>query len=208
MILKRTTAADPTSSWLPLSEAKAYLRVDSGDEDARITALIKAAHENVQSSLNYSILEETYQLFRDRFPYHPTSLDNQLGEGVHDIAITEALNGAAAEIKVPWGPIIEVSEFVTIDTSGVENVFDSDKYNVDAEGRHGRVSLAFGQTWPDTTLKTSNGIRITFTSGHSVSIKEAVLETLAAYYERRGDEKGSIPATARAMIEPYRWRNI
>ena len=45
---------------------------------------------------------------------------------------------------------------------------DPADYFVDTKSELGRGSLAYGKTWPTTTLRPTNGVVVTFTAGHAL----------------------------------------
>lgn len=206
--LKLITA---TTQTIPLAEAKQYLRVDQNDEDAVINRQVLSAESLVKNYLNLSLKNETYTYTLDAWPCPEKDV---WWDGVKDGHIN-MLTGDADYIDVPWGPNVVVNSFVTIDNDDVSYTFDAANYKVDSTSKHGRVTLAEGAVWPATVLRTNSGIVINFTAGYGANdsdvpeaIRQAVLETLAALYERRGDSFTGLPASAISLLTPYRPVNI
>lgn len=201
----------PTTQAIPLAEAKEYLRVDQSDEDTIINRQVRSAESLVKNYLNQSLKNETYTYTLDNWPCPERDV---WWDGVRDGAINQ-LTGDADYIDLPWGPFVNVTNFETIDDSDTSYTFASSNYKVDSTSKHGRVSLAEGAVWPATVLRSNSGIVITFTAGFGTddsdvpeAIRQGVLETLGALYERRGDAFTGLPAAALNLLETYRAVNI
>lgn len=202
--LKLVTAASTTA--VTLAETKEYLRVDGNDEDSRITAMLEAAENLVKQNISQSLVNEQYDYFLDAFP---CSDANDWWDGEKQMPISEIV-GSGNYIDIPWGPNVSVASFVTIDNDDTEYVFDSTAYKVDGSSKNGRLTLALGAVWPATVLRTNSGIRIRFTAGFGAAvssvpsaIKQAIFETVAAQYEKRGDAFIGIPPAAMTFLLPF-----
>jgi uncharacterized phiE125 gp8 family phage protein len=60
----------PAIEPLSLEEAKAFLRVETGDDDALIAALIAAARLHVESQTNLALITQSWRLVFDCWPRH------------------------------------------------------------------------------------------------------------------------------------------
>lgn len=58
----------PQAEPLTLAEVKAHLRLDSGDEDALLAALIRTAREHLERTSGLCLLRQTWRLYLDRWP--------------------------------------------------------------------------------------------------------------------------------------------
>ena len=59
---------EPASEPVTLAEAKLHLRVDTVDDDARITELITSARQQAELILKRSLLPQTWEKTIDAFP--------------------------------------------------------------------------------------------------------------------------------------------
>lgn len=138
MRLKRTV--DPIGEPLRLSQAKLHLRVDHGDEDAVIDALITVSRETVEDGTRRALLTQTWQLTLDCWP---------VGD----------------RIALPRPPLQSVSSIKYYGTDNTEYTFPSSSYIVDTSGDPGAVVLAYGQTWPTVTLRPAAAVQVTYVAG-------------------------------------------
>ncbi|MGD9839603.1 MAG: head-tail connector protein [Afipia sp.] len=58
----------PAAEPLSLADAKAFLRVEHGDDDAIITALVSAARHHVEALARCALITQTWRLVLDRWP--------------------------------------------------------------------------------------------------------------------------------------------
>lgn len=58
----------PQAEPLTLAEVKAHLRLDGGDEDALLAALIRTAREHLERTTGLCLIRQTRRLYLDRWP--------------------------------------------------------------------------------------------------------------------------------------------
>src|SRR6185312_8936387 len=107
----------PAVEPLTLDEAKSYLRIDTADEDATVTALIAAARLHVEALTRRALVTQTWRLTLDawpedgRIPVRPAPLRSLAAARVYDLDnVTHALDtqsfvpdlAASALNVVPW----------------------------------------------------------------------------------------------------------
>jgi len=102
---------------------------------------------------------------------------------------------------------------VAVSGSGTLSGGVTAEYVADTYKEPGRVVLAYGQTWPTTTLTVTSPIAITYISGYGtpedvpMPIKQAILILVADYYENRESYiVGQTPShikTVEALLGPY-----
>lgn len=187
MISAKRLKTGPVQNVVTISEAKQFLKIDSSDDDLIVQNCLDAAEIAIENYLEIKINSQVWEFYFNEFP-----ADNIL--------------------NLPFGPVISVQAFKTIDTSSVEENFT--EYLINSYSTEGQL-VATGQ-WPSATLQEVNGIKIEATIGFSAipkEIKQAVLLILSKFYEQRGDSTQSeffgtqgftIPNTALVLIEPYR----
>lgn len=164
MILYSKVTEAPETEPLTLDEAKAHLKVDSSDEDAYITLLLKASRKMCETYAGLSFATQTRQVKLDSFP--------------------------CGSIILPYGPVQSVESMIYIDPDGVETeLFVDDDFLIDLSNGLTRVSPV-GTNWP-TADNINGAITIEYISGYDdipEEAKVAILLTLASLYENRQDE--------------------
>ena len=152
-------------------------------EDNLITQLIQAAREYCQDYQNRAYCTQTWYLWLDEWPEY---------------------------IKVPLPPLVSVTSIKYYDTTNAEATMTASDYYADTNSTPGRVVLAWGKTWPGTTLRPANGICVEFVCGYGAAstvpaaVKQAMLLLIAHWYENR--EAGSdkpltlVPAAVDSLL--------
>lgn len=105
----------PAVEPLSLEEAKAYLRVDSVDDDALISGLITAAREYCEVHQGRAYMTQTWEVAYDGVPRQP--------------------------IKLPRPPLVSVESVTLIATGGEGSSLDPADYVVDVDQEPGTVRL-------------------------------------------------------------------
>jgi uncharacterized phiE125 gp8 family phage protein len=108
-ILLTAPAFEPVS----LAEAKAFLRVDTGDDDDLITALIAAARTHVEMQTRRALITQSWRLVRDGWPpdgriaVTPAPLRAITAARVYDVNnVTHSVDTAAFTADLAAAPAI------------------------------------------------------------------------------------------------------
>jgi len=138
-------------------------------DDTYISSLITAAREICEAYQARSYITRTYELTLDRWPN-------------------------TSELKLPMPPAVAISSIVSTLADATTSTWDSDEYELDASGFVGRLSPAYGYSWPSDTLKELAGIKITYTAGCGLTAatvsnraKQAIMILVGELYENRED---------------------
>lgn len=156
---------------LTLDEAKGHLRVDISDDDALITAMVKAAREYAESYTHRALLTQTWKYYVHEWPRDPYK----------------------QWIDLPFPPLQSVASVVYQDCNGLNWTWSTSQYQVDAVSEPGRVLLAYQCAWPSVTLNVGNPICITFSCGYGTpddipeGIKLGMKVDLTDLYDHRGE---------------------
>lgn len=185
-----------------VEEMKAYLRIDTTDDDNLIGMFIDAATQAVRNWTWRAILKETLEFTIDRVGGGDDAIVG-LGSGVHTIS-KDYLLSQPNDIDLPFPPVISVSSVKTYNQSNVEATFDAANYLVD--GNSGRISLNQGKNWP-SGLRDRQGMKITYIAGYEAEdipapIKTAITIHTAYMYECR--QACELPPSCMALLEPYK----
>lgn len=192
----------PAIEPLAVTDAKAFLRIDSTAEDDLIAELIAAAREFCEEYTRRKFISTGCTLTLDRFPY---SHNEKWWDGVREIAMSE-LRGACDYIKLPFAPVVSVASLTSYDVDNTSAVFDSSNYSVDTVGS--RIYLNQNSQWP-SNIRDFNAVSIVYTAGYGATpadvpsaIRHAIKLTVAAMYDNR--ECFELPAMAKSALQPYR----
>ena len=179
--MARKLITAPASEPVTLTEAKAFLRVDSSADDTLIGDLIAAARDLVETSLNRRLVSQSWQLTLDAFP------------------------GAGIAIRVPYPPFVSVTTLKYRAADGTLTTWGASNYVADIQSTPGRVYPATGISWPEV-WDLPNAVELVFACGAAVadvpgSIKTGIKMIVADVYERR--ELAGL-GRAEAILSRYR----
>ncbi|MAU40976.1 MAG: hypothetical protein CMF31_05070 [Kordiimonas sp.] len=184
--MNTTEMTNPPCLPVTLQQAKSYLRVLDGEDDATIIDMIAVATRRAEVILNRPIIARQYRAEYDCFP-------------------------AAFELKK--SPVLSVDSITYIDTDGASQTLVSQNYRVDLGDRYrpARISPATGITWP-ATASDYNTVKVDFTAGYGAdwtsvpaAVRHAVLMLTGHYYDERsivtyGRAATTVPETAAALL--------
>jgi len=185
-MLKLYTA--PTKEPISITEANEHLRLDTDDDFGLVTGLIKVARQYCEDFQNRAYFTQTWELWLDAFPWE-LSLD------------------------IPRPPLASISSIKYYDTANTEYTLAATEYFVDTKSTPGRVALAYGKSWPSTTLRPANGVCITFVAGEttlaaiSQEVKQAILLLIGHWYEHREGATEKPLSNVPTAIESLLWIN-
>lgn len=175
----------PSTEPVTLVEAKAQLRVDTSDDDDDIEAMISAARSAAEGYTRRALWQQTLKLTLDEFP---------------------------AVIRLPRPPVQSVSSIEYVDADGATQTLASSLYRLDSNSEPGRITPAWGETWP-TTRHVTGAVTVTYVAGYTASnlppaIKRAILRIISDLYDQREDtvegEMMMVPRSAEALMAPHR----
>lgn len=178
------TVVEPATHGLTLDEAKAYLKVETTDEDTTIQSLIEAARQHVEDITWRAISPRTMELTLERWE---------------------------REILLPMPPLTKVTSVVYCDPVGVKQTLSTDKYDVDLNAMPGRITPSYGNCWP--AIRPGIGaIIITYECGHSSApqaLKQAMMLLVTHWFENRsaveiGHVVAETPIAVDALCGPHR----
>lgn len=149
----------PTAEPVTLEAFKDHQRISHSDEDARLTGLLQAARAYCENYLSMAFVTQTWRQTYDRFPNYCDTTRN--------------------EMRIGRPPLVSVSSVTYTNSTGGTTTVASSDYRVDADARPGRITPAYGATWPTGINQQSAAVNVTFIAGFSSSTPEAVALTPA-----------------------------
>ncbi|WP_234188671.1 head-tail connector protein [Shinella sp. NM-101] len=181
----------PAVEPVTLAEVKAHLRLDTDDEDALLSALVRTARQYMEAETGLCLIVRLLRLYLDDWP-----------EG--------------RVIQIARGPVQAIEMLTVYDDFGAPVDVNAAGYVLDGAARPARLILPERPA----TARAMNGIEIDFTAGFGESgadvpdtLKRALLLHVAAMFELRGvlaveDQPGAVPEGYDRLVSPYRLRRL
>lgn len=176
----------PAVEPLSLAEAKAFLRVEHGDDDDVIGALISASRIHIEAQTRRALITQSWRIALDAWP-------------------------GGGRLPVRPAPLRELTAARVYDSGGVAHVVDLQSLIVDAAASE----LAFAPWALPSPGRLAAGIELNVVVGYGDAaadvpepLRQAVRLLIAHWYENRGlAAVGTVtilPTTVAALIAPYR----
>lgn len=181
----------PAVEPVTLAEVKAHLRLDTDDEDALLSALVRTARQYMEAETGLCLIVRLLRLYLDDWP-----------EG--------------RVIQIARGPVQAIEMLTVYDDFGAPVDVNTAGYVLDGAARLARLVLPERPA----TARAMNGIEIDFTVGFGESgadvpdtLKRALLLHVAAMFELRGvlaveDQPGAVPEGYDRLVAPWRLRRL
>lgn len=160
-----------------MSEAQAYVRIETGEEEAVLAGLIRSASALCEAFINQVVIARDY---------------------VVDVAATGCWE------RLPVTPVRSIAEVDSVDASGIVTALAATVYSVDIDSSaDGWVRVA--QPTDLTHLRVSGSAGLA-NDENSVPepIRQGVLRLVAHLFTARDGEGGEPPAAVTALWRPYR----
>lgn len=194
----------PSTEPLTLTEAKSYLRVETTADDAVITSLITAARQWAEQFTGRVFITQTWRLWLDQWPCGNT----QWWDGMREAAVSAL--ASKNDVALPKAGVQSVSSITLFADDDSSSLWPSNNYYVDTASQPARIVPRNSALWPQPT-RSANGIRIDYVAGYGSAaavpetIKTALKQLIAFWYEHRGDNSTlPPPAAVCALLLPYR----
>lgn len=181
-----TLLTPPAAEPLSLAEARAFLRVEHGDDDALIAALIAAARGHVEAFARCALIAQSWRLTLDRWP-------------------------ESGRIRPRIGPLRALAAARLRDDGGGETALEVGSFVVDrATGEIAAPPWAL-----PPPRRAAAGIELDLDVGFGAAadvppmLAQALRMLVAHWYENRGliaigQSVAMMPASVNAMIAAYR----
>lgn len=165
-----TLTSAPVSEPIEIADVKARCRVTTSDWDGLLTSLISDERARAERVTGLRLLSQTLRLTLDEFP----DASSPVSDG--------------DTILIP-GPVQSITSVVYDATDGTATTLSSTLYRLDSDGPVGRLSPAYGETWPATRDQVG-AVRITYVAGYSSAsavpqeIRGKLLDAVAYRFDR------------------------
>lgn len=171
------TGAGPALPIVKLSEAQAYLRVETGQEEALLAGLIRSASALCEAFINQVVIDRTFD-------------------------VTIPPTGEWERLTVT--PVRSISEVDGVDSSGTTTPLASDGYAIDIDSTgDGWVRILQPNGLARVRVTGSAGIADD-ENGVPEAIRQGVLRLVAHLFTDRDGDGGEPPAAVTALWRPYR----
>lgn len=183
-----TLVTAPAVEVVTAAQVKSHARIDTTADDTHLSSfLIPAARRHLESAYNLAMVNQTWDLALDEFPNDPDR-----------------------PIWIPRYPLVSITSITYVDTAGASQTWASSKYRVDTAHRPGRVTPAYGETWPSTRDQTG-AVVVRFVAGHGAAATDvpevmrlAVMAYVAHLYAHRelvtDQSLGAVPSHITWML--------
>lgn len=182
--------AGPATEPVSLAEAKAYLRVDTADEDDLVQTLIAAGRVHLEALTRRAMIEQTWRLSLDDWP-------------------------AGNEVRLPLGPLAALVAVRVYDPDDAATTLTLSQFLVDVGSTPGRIVLPPGVEG-EPLKRDALAIEIDYTAGYGAAatdvpdaLRQAMLALVAHWFEHRdavlmAGAGAIVPVGFDKLIAPYR----
>lgn len=180
-LLSLTVTSAPAAEPISLTEAKAYLKVDSSADNDFITGLIQAAREEVETYTSKRLVTQTIAEYFENFPRYPW-------------------------FTLAASPVQSITSIQYYDTDNVLQTMSSGDYILDGTSTPARICLNIDATWPATASRLK-AVTVTYVAGYGAAsavplrIKEAMYLMIADWYDNRTDPVRSLPQASQRILD-------
>ena len=175
--------AGPALEPVTLAEAKAFLRVDDGAEDALVATLITAARLHIEATTCKALVGQSWRVVLDGWPE----------EGA---------------VRLPVSPLLSVTAVTAYDEAGGAHAIGLAQFQT--EVLPARLLLPpTVEGMP--VLRQRQGLEIDYAAGYGsaasdvpADLRQALLVLVGAWFEHRDSASEAIPAGFDRLVAPYR----
>lgn len=184
-ILLSGPAVEPVT----LDDAKAFLKVETADDDDVIAALIAGARVHVEAQTRRALITQSWRLIRDAWP-------------------------ADGRVPVLPAPLRQLSAARAYRLDGTTQAIDPAGFIIEVGAAPAVLTFANGAL--PAPGRVAAGIELDIVAGYGdaatdvpADLRQAIRLLVAHWYENRGliaagQQVGLMPASAAALVAPYR----
>ncbi|MDE2099259.1 MAG: head-tail connector protein [Patescibacteria group bacterium] len=164
----------PAQEPVSISEAKNWLRIDSGftADDSLIQGLIQEAREHIERVTGRCLARRTGRMVLDSMPYYTDTIQSQLAYPPSYYSLprySTTLWNYSQMIKMFYPPIVSVQQIRFVGSDGSADTLSQDTdFILDRISQPARIFPIPGQYWPPNYY-TPNSCEIDFTAGYDPS---------------------------------------
>lgn len=205
----------PSVEPVSVEDVKARLGFDleDGPFDTMLSDLIVSARQYCEEQTGLALITQTLAVYWDRFPFR----HSEWWDGVRQMAASE-LSRKPGALVLPKYPAQSVTSVKVFDTQDAETTVDASVYQADTVTTPPRLVLREGQTWPSTSLRTANGVRVEYVAGYgatAATVPQPLRGAIGSHAAYMFEHRGACDMTAAAQMSgavslwrPYRIARI
>ena len=159
-----------------MSEAQAYLRIETGEEEALLAGLIRSASGLCEAFVNQVVIARPFEI------HLPASFNWQ---------------------RLPLTPVKSITQVAALDADGIAATLPADGYAIDIDSS-GDGWLRLSQRGGTRIRVTGTAGIADDENGVPEPIRQGVLRMVAHLFASRAGEGGEPPAAVTALWRPYR----
>lgn len=175
--------AGPELEPVTLAEAKAFLRVDDGAEDALIATLVTSARLHIEATTGRTLLSQSWRAVLDRWP-------------------------ADGAVRLPVAPLLSVTSVTAYDEAGGAHALGLAQFRTEtAPARLLLPPTVEGMP----VLRQRQGIEIDYSAGYGAAaadvpadLRQALLVLVGSWFEHRDSASEAMPSGFDRLVAPYR----
>lgn len=178
-VVTTAATAEALAAWVSIDAARKACHIDHTDDDAEIASYLRAAFDWLQPPegwLGRSTLTQDLRLDLAGWPLTP--------------------------MELPAGPVASIASIKYFDDDNAEQTLSVSHYFLDGD------VLLWKASFPEPALYERPGaVRIAYSAGEAKppeTIKTALLQLTAHFYQHRGDTGQGLPDSASALLSPFR----
>jgi uncharacterized phiE125 gp8 family phage protein len=165
------------SAMVSLSEAQAYLRIETGEEEALLAGLIRSASGLCEAFINQVVIARNF---------------------------TVDLPAGCTWERLPVGPVRSITEVESVDSNGTATPLASGTYAIDIDSTgDGWVRLTQATIASRLRISGTAGMADD-ENGVPEPVRQGVLRLVAHMFTDRDGQGGEPPAAVTALWRPYR----
>lgn len=164
--MPRTPETGPAVEPLSVRDAADWARIDTTDDDATLTLLIKRARQYAEGVTGQLFINATWKNYWDQFP-------------------------AGDALLLTWSPLSSVTSVKYVDDDGATQTLAADQYTEDVITDPPRIVAAYNVSWPSTRA-VINAVTVEFVAGYGAAASNvpdnyilAIKMLVAQWYEIR-----------------------
>lgn len=189
--LKRITS--PAIEPVSVADVKLHTHIDYDVEDDIIAAWIKSARIMAEDYQRRAFIAQVWELSFDDYPELPLALPRAPLMGVSSIKIYDTANAETVLYSAEDDPLTTTEESTTTPETNAD-------FYIDESAEPARVGFSYNATWPSTTLRSLDSVKIRYVAGYGIhasdvpaNVRDAIMLYCAYRNENRAAETEAAP---------------